>query len=223
MKSWLRDLVKAYLLPALILINAYSVGTIWYLHSPAMSKTQASAVPIPAPPPLAQTVKQGIPATLKIPALNIDLPVVDGSYNAADASWTLTEDKAHYANLTVPVNDRQGNTMIYGHNNQHVFAALERLQPGMEAEVVTTAGDHFYYTFASTFTIRPNDLTSFNSGGSPRLTLQTCSGAWFENRQMFEFALSRVNAPAATEAEQRASRDTIINNLQTLLPATTKQ
>lgn len=188
-----------------------------------MSQSQASAVPIPAPPPLAQTVKKGIPATLKIPALNIDLPVVDGSYNTADASWTLSSDKAHYANLTVPVNDQQGNTLIYGHNNPHVFATLERLQPGMEAEVITAAGDHFYYSFSSVFTIRPNDLTSFDAGGSPRLTLQTCSGAWFENRQMFEFTLSRVNAPAATEAERQATRDIIIHNLQTLLPTVTKQ
>lgn len=223
MKTWLRDILKAYLLPALILINAYSVGTIWYLHSPGASRSQALAVPIPTPMPLAQTVKKGIPATLKIPALGIDLPVADGSYNSADASWTLSSDKAHYANLTVPVNDQRGNTMIYGHNNPQVFAALERLQPGMEAEVITTAGDHFYYSFTDSLTIRPNDLTSFDSSGSPRLTLQTCSGAWFENRQMFQFALSRVNAPAATEVERQATRDSLITNLQTLLPAPTKQ
>lgn len=217
MKTWFRGVTKKYLLPVLILINTYSVGTIWYLHNPSLSRNQAVAVSIPKPPPLTKALKQGIPAQLKIPALHIDLPVIDGSYNAATASWTLSSDKAHYANLTVPVNDQQGNTMIYGHNNQQVFAALSRLQPGMEAEVVTVAGDHFFYTFESTSTIRPNDLTSFTANGPPRLTLQTCSGAWFENRQMFQFSLARLDAPAATAAERQAARDVVIQNLQTLI------
>jgi sortase (surface protein transpeptidase) len=88
----------------------------------------------------------------------------------------------------------------------------------MDAEVVTTSCDHFYYNYSSTSVIRPNDLTAFTANGLPRLTLQTCSGAWFENRQMFEFSLARVNAPAATAAEHQAARDAIIQNLQSLIP-----
>lgn len=142
-----------------------------------------------------ETVKptiQGRPVRIEIPALSIDLPVVDGHYNATRRSWTLSTNKAHYAVMTAPANDAGGNTFIYGHNLPKVFRKLSRIKLDDKATITTDNGHRFTYSFQGALETVPTDDALFHYQGEPILTVQTCSGAWYQNRQLFTFRLESV-------------------------------
>lgn len=135
---------------------------------------------------------QGKPIRIVIPTLSIDLTVIDGFYNTKSKSWTLSSEKAQYATLTPYANNKQGNTFIYGHNNKKVFARLNKIQSGDKVTVYTDSGHMFTYIFKSALETNPYDDSLFHYIGPPILTLQTCSGLWYQNRQLFTFALSEA-------------------------------
>jgi hypothetical protein len=63
--------------------------------------------------PQQPVVFKGEPVRLQIPALKIDLNVIDGYYNKNSKTWTLTKDMAQYATITPQPNNQEGNTFIY--------------------------------------------------------------------------------------------------------------
>lgn len=140
--------------------------------------------------PLRPDTLSGKPVRLQVPSLGIDLAVADGAYNPSDGSWTLSKDKVHFALPSAPANNQEGNTLIYGHNRKEVFAKLLSIQPGAAAIVTTENGYRFTYIYTQTETVDPTATEIFGYQGAPRLTLQTCTGRWFENRQFFYFSLS---------------------------------
>lgn len=153
--------------------------------------TKAVKVPQVAPQPVpAPSTISGKPVRLHIPSLAMNLTVADGVYNPKSGSWTLSRDKVHYALPSALANNASGNTLIYGHYRREVFARLHTITAGATAEVDTENGYHFTYTYRSTEAVQPNDTSIFAYTGKPRLTLQTCSGAFMQNRQLFYFDLS---------------------------------
>lgn len=134
----------------------------------------------------------GKPIHLSIASVSYDGEVVDGNYNASDQSWTLSKDKAHFATPSKPANNKAGNTFIYGHNNKYVFAQLSKLKIGDQAIVTTDNGHRFIYEFYSLTVTDPQDTSLFTYSGPPVLTLQTCSGVWYENRSLYTFKLMEV-------------------------------
>ena len=160
----------------------------------ALANAPTINVPAIAEAP-APTVLSGHPTKIVIPSLNIDLPVMDGTYNTKSGEWTLTERSSHYALPSVLPNDTSGNTLIYGHYNKYVFSKLHNVQLGAEARVVTREGYTFVYKFVSSETLNPADTTIFTYKGPSQLTLQTCSGAFMQNRQLHYFAFDRVEKP----------------------------
>ena len=139
-------------------------------------------------------VISGEPVRLTIPSLNIDLQVIPGVYDQQTGQWTLTTDKVQYAVMTPPPNNSSGNTFIYGHYRTGVFATLHDIQPGSEAMIATDNGKTFTYKLASIRTVSPQDSASvFEYQGAPILTLQTCTGLLFQNRQLFTFNLEKVS------------------------------
>lgn len=159
-----------------------------------------AAVPAPAPertPEVQSATKvvepiSGKPVRLVIPSLGIDLTVADGIYNPSDQSWTLSKDKAHYALMTPQANNQEGNTFIYGHNRKEVFAKLATLNIGETVTVHTDNGHQFTYKYRSAHETNPYDDSLFNYQGPPILTLQTCSGLWYQNRYLMTFDLVEV-------------------------------
>jgi len=134
----------------------------------------------------------GEPVRIQIPALHIDLPVIDGYYNKNSKTWTLTKDKVQYAAITPQPNNREGNTFMYGHNRPGVFNILNKLQPGNEVIITTSNGHTFTYTFRTAYETNPNDTSLFEYKGAPILTIQTCSGVWYQNRQLFTFDVTKA-------------------------------
>jgi LPXTG-site transpeptidase (sortase) family protein len=124
--------------------------------------------------------------------VNIDLPVDDGRYNPEDNTWTLSGYHAHFAVLSSLANDNNGNTFIYGHNNKYVFGPLKHISPGAVAKIYTDSNKIFYYKFENTYAVTPDTTSVLDYLGPSVLTVQTCSGAWNEQRQMYVFKFDSV-------------------------------
>jgi len=129
----------------------------------------------------------GHPVNLSIPGAKINVRVIDGEYNQKTKQWTLTTNKAQFATISSPPNNIGGNTYIYGHYRPEVFAYLHIIKPGSEAYVTTDNGYVFTYRYRELKTVNPADSSVFAYKGPPIMTLQTCSGAWFQNRQQYTF------------------------------------
>jgi len=117
----------------------------------------------------------------------MNLQVIPGVYNPKTGAWTLTLDKAQFALPSVQPNNESGNTLIYGHYRPEVFAYLHLIKPGAQATITTSNGYSFTYTYMNSQAFNPTDTSIFTYQGSPRLTIQTCSGAFMQNRQMYYF------------------------------------
>jgi len=135
----------------------------------------------------------GVPTSLSIPSLNINLAVIPGYYDANSQAWTLTTDKVQFATPTAQPNNAAGNTFLYGHARTNVFGSLPKIRAGAQAVVTTSNGHTFYYTLSSTRVVDPSDSDSvFNYQGKPILTLQTCVGLLYQNRELLTFNLEQV-------------------------------
>lgn len=157
---------------------------------PVVTVSTASSTQVTKP--TARQPIQGIPNRIAVPSLNIDLSVGLGSYDPNDASWTLDNSRAFYADISVPANDNNGVTLIYGHARGSVFYPLLRIKEGAEAIVYTDTGNVFHYTYASRQDVIPTDLSLLRVEGPPALILQTCSGPWDAYRTMLSFSLTSV-------------------------------
>ncbi|MBL8121897.1 sortase [Candidatus Saccharibacteria bacterium] len=151
-------------------------------------KAEAAALPdySRTPPPVPYAI--GHPVKVEVPSVGVSLPIVDGAYDESTRAWTLTNDKVQFATITKEPNTRKGQTFIYGHATSWVFGPLLRLQPGAEAFVTTDNGFVFSYKLDTHEVVNPTDIGVLDYDGSPRLTLQTCTGPTLsEFRQLFYF------------------------------------
>jgi LPXTG-site transpeptidase (sortase) family protein len=135
----------------------------------------------------------GTPTHIAIPSVDISVDIEPGYYNKSNQTWTLSSSKAEYATITPKANNGSGNTFIYGHNRWAVFYKLLKVRPGDEA-IVTTANNHtFTYKLVRQKVTQPTDNSLFGYQGPPILTLQTCSGLWYQDRSLFIFNLEKVS------------------------------
>jgi LPXTG-site transpeptidase (sortase) family protein len=158
-------------------------------------KQQASAravIPIvinKEPLPVAPEIKTGHPIRLIIASADIDISVTDGIYNESARTWNVSNTEAHFATITNQPNNYSGNTFIYGHNRPEVFYRLpKKTVAGDKAVIYTDNGLIFTYELREISETNPQDVSSLSIlQEKPVLTLQTCSGAYFQNRQLFTF------------------------------------
>lgn len=191
--------LRLHVLIGLILLIIGSVLLIGIIRS------RETSVVIPPPSNAQQLTKaaapqsssaptiSGQPTSVSIPSLAINLPIIPGYYNAKTQTWTLTDNSVQYATITPPPNNTGGNTFLYGHYRKSVFASLHNIQAGAQAIITTANGHSFYYQLASISVVNPDDSAGvFDYQGKPILTIQTCTGLFFQNRQLFTFNLERV-------------------------------
>lgn len=189
-------IVSALLILAGLGLSA-PLGYFWIMSKLSVASADVVHIPAVAPKPAPQPMLViGHPKQLVIPSVSIDLPVAEGAYNQETGVWTLSWDKVHYALPTVEPNNESGNTLIYGHFKKGVLLTLHNVKPGDEAYVLTDNGYRFVYTFQSTEAVRPTDTSVFLYNGAPRLTVQTCSGQFMQNRQMYYFKFEKYEKTA---------------------------
>ena len=133
----------------------------------------------------------GFPVSISIPgprpAADMNVGIIPGYYDSKSKTWTLTETDAQYAVMTPQPNNITGNTFIYGHYRPNVFAYMHLILPGTIATITTNNGYKFTYKFVETYAVNPGDSAVLANSNSPILTIQTCSGTFFQNRQMYIF------------------------------------
>ncbi len=139
------------------------------------------------------SVAPGYPTRVVVNDAGIDIAVDKGYYNASTKKWTISRDKAYYAVMTDRPNTKGGNTFIYGHNRSNVFSRLLKIKSGSIANVITDNNQKYIYRLERSYTTNPSDSSILFYEGEPILTLQTCSGANFQNRTLFIFKLVEVS------------------------------
>jgi len=151
-------------------------------NAPAMAIDQSTITP---------EAVQGIPTHVDVAQVGVSIGVENGYYNASNGKWTLSDTSAFYGTMTAPANSESGNTFIYGHNANDIFGNLRDAQVGMQAIVTTDNGYKFYYTLQSFKAVSPSDISLIQPTEDPTLTLQTCSGTWYQFRTLYTFTLNR--------------------------------
>ena len=193
MNEWLRKKAPFYGLAGLLNL---AVGVIFYTVN--ITPIPASAAPIStivsAPRPQ-RTIPatQGTPVHITVPSVSIDLPVKVGSYNPDNASWDVDLDNAYYADISMPINNSNGTTLIYGHAQSQIFETLPEVPPGAEAIVLTDTGYAFHYEYTTSQLVPPTDVSVFTASGPPKLVLQTCIGIYSELRGLYSFKLVSID------------------------------
>lgn len=166
-----------------------------YLLRPTLFSKPVVVAFTPPPTPT-RTVISGKPSRLVINSLSIDKPVNEGRYDTSTHTWTLSGGNVYFAMPTALPNDFAGNTLIYGHYNLKAFYYLKNITPGSLVDVYTDNGHVFTYQYYGAEDLKPNDVSVFRYQGPPRLTIQTCSGSFYEQRRLFYFSLMHVDGHA---------------------------
>lgn len=165
-----------HLLQSLVYKPAASAATVPTNNNAAAVRTDVARI-------------SGNPVHISIPSVGISVDIEKGYYNASNQTWTLSKTKAEFATVTNEPNNQGGNTFIYGHNRPQVFNKLLQVSTGSSVIITTDNGHTFTYMYKSVRDTKPTDTSLFEYQGDPILTLQTCSGVWYENRRLFTFNL----------------------------------
>lgn len=154
----------------------------------ASSKQVRATVPQPTASHPAQSIISGYPTSISFPSLGINQSIIPGYYDARTNSWTLSDTNAQYATISVEPNNTSGQTFIYGHALRTMFGPLlAGLHIGDTAQVKTQNGYTFTYKLTDSYAVQPSQTSVLSYTGAPRLLVQTCSGLFWQNRQMFSF------------------------------------
>lgn len=132
----------------------------------------------------------GRPVRLQIERLGSSFEVRTGEYDSAKQTWTLDTQHVFWANLSMPANSERGTTLLYAHAEPDLFGKLPELQISDVVTVTTDSGYTLRYKLVGGQTVNPDDSAFLlERTGAPRLMLQTCTGMWWEKRQLFAFDL----------------------------------
>ncbi len=138
------------------------------------------------------------PTELAVPRLNLKLAVTEGYYYKYNQSWTLSEDKTHYAVMTALPNNKKGHTLIYGHATKQVLLPTGNLVEGDQLILTLENGQKLEYFYSGATKVNPTNTDILRKATDlPELTLMTCDGAFFQQRRQMTFSFLRVLPPEA--------------------------
>lgn len=182
-----------YVTIGLILVLT-GVGVQWRLNQAVADAVGSNVAITPyVPPKSAPELISSVPKHISIPSVDIDVSVVPGQYDKDYFTWTLADNAAVYADISAPLNNLSGNTYIYGHNKRSVFRSLLQIPDGSKAYVRGEDNRIYSYELVRTSVIDPTDMTVLDQTDKPTLTLQTCSGSWYQHRSIFTFRFLGVS------------------------------
>lgn len=171
-------------------------GIYFYVAPPVKAVPPTVSVPVvtAVEPVLAQPeVISGVPRRIDLPRIGLVREVIDGTYDAATQTWTLTDDKTQYAVMTKPLNDKAGQTVIYGHNTNAVLELVKQVAVGDELLVTSDNGHTFVYSYTHDRFVDPTDTSVlYEEPDSPRVVLMTCEGWLSTTRRLLYFDLKEV-------------------------------
>lgn len=112
--------------------------------------------------------------SIKIPKINVDYPIIEGSLSAIDELLKISICKFHGADL-----NEVGNACIVGHNyrNKRFFSKVPNLINGDIIEITDLTGRTLKYVVYSKYVVDPEETecTSQYTNGKKEITLITCT------------------------------------------------
>ena len=133
-----------------------------------------------------------MPMHIALPAIDVSLPVVEGTYDHTADQWSVRDGAANFALVSHTPSEQNGVTFIYGHARDNAFGRLSQLENHASAIITDTHGAVFEYRLDETQTreYQPDDTSLLRHlDGQPRLILMTCDGWMSEKRIVYEFHL----------------------------------
>ena len=196
--------MKTYKIPLIIKVVSLYVLLLFVpaVYSLQQQPTQTAAIDnnqylseivTAEPEPIEPETITGNPVRLEIPAVGIDLPIVDGEYDSASDTWTLSTTAVHIATMTAPINDQAGQTLIYGHNNRDLLAPTRDIAADDMLIIHTDNDLIFRYAYTGDEVVDPTDTSLFDQDpDKPHITLLTCEGLFYEQRRLMSFVFLEV-------------------------------
>lgn len=184
--STLLKILPGYFLIALLLGGVFSA---YFLSQRFQGNANASFISDSANRISENLHVSGNPIYLSIPNLGIDLDVIAGNYSADNRSWNLSGSDAQYATVSSLPNNKEGTTIIYGHNTLNIFGKTGDLKTGDKLYLKTDNNHVFEYSYVSKKEVNPKDTDIFFNTGKPQAILITCSGLLDSKRRLMYFDL----------------------------------
>ncbi len=130
-------------------------------------------------------VNLGVPVSIRIESVGIDLEVKEGIYDYEERVWTITNGYAYWANLSDSIFQKNSNTVIYAHNQKNEFGKLKNINIGDKIVVTTDSGNTLVFEYFSDNIVDPNNSSViFEEVDVSRLVLITCNGVFSEDRRI---------------------------------------
>lgn len=121
-----------------------------------------------------EVIEEGdLPEKILMPKVRIDLSV--SSAKAENDKWEISEKGASYL-LGSGIPGEKGNTVIYGHNKNHLFGPIRWLEKDDQIKLINKKGEEFIYKVVETKTVSPQKVEVLSPTEDSTLTLYTCSG-----------------------------------------------
>lgn len=130
------------------------------------------------------------PTAIAVPQLSLSLPVELGVYNNKNATWSISDKAAYYAQPTSRLTNTGGQTVLYAHNKNNLFGKIKQLNPGGIVVITDDKNQQWIYTLQSSKKVSPaNTEVMYETPASPKLVLITCDGLFDEYRKLLYFDL----------------------------------
>jgi LPXTG-site transpeptidase (sortase) family protein len=136
----------------------------------------------------------GQPVRIVIANAQIDVGIITGTFDKT-GGWTVSQSHANFMNISAPLNNGNGLTVIYGHDIPTIFNRIKDLKTGDKVYVYDDYGKVFAYDYVATEVVQPSDtlrLTNENKK-TAELILITCDGRLSEKRALVRLKFAGVS------------------------------
>lgn len=174
-----------------IAANGQPIVSDAFSDSPAANSSYAPAL---------DTDGQGTMGRVRIPAIDVDLPILHGT-----SSETLDHDVGHVAGTSLPVGGEDTRTVLAAHNGlptADLFKRLPELKKGDLVDIDSPAG-LLSYRVTGFHVVAPSDVSSIKIvKGKDMVTLLTCTGMGNSRRLLVDAERVTPSVPAEEEEDK---------------------
>lgn len=100
-----------------------------------------------------------------------------------DGQWSLDQSAALFLVSSAVPNLNAGNTIIYGHNTNHIFGGLKKLSGNEIIELTLANGEVRSYQVKKIEIVKPEQISVLKQTDYPELTIYTCTG-WLDSQRL---------------------------------------
>ncbi|OGK49655.1 hypothetical protein A3A55_02715 [Candidatus Roizmanbacteria bacterium RIFCSPLOWO2_01_FULL_40_14] len=118
-------------------------------------------------------VKQATPTQLRIPGIEVNLPVVPSTITSN--RWETSNTGISYLALS-PIPGEKGNSILYGHNWASILGKLPKINPGEIIQISFSDNTTKTFIVEYTHTVNPDEVEVIEQTEDIRITLYTCIG-----------------------------------------------